>query len=158
MMKGCGMKRKVLFCILFLSVLCPWHTIFAVEKPIPERHPVELTEIPQCTACHPEDTTIASKPIATFVHDRGWHRSHRFPAAETSKLCNICHKVSFCADCHAYKDELKPSEKYSGSTERWLPHRGDYLFQHRIDGRIDPVPCFRCHGRQNNRSCKRCHK
>ncbi len=160
-MDGDGNKRGILiliFSFTLLLVVYPLYRTFAEEKKIPERHPIELTEKPQCTDCHSEDTTVASKPIATFIHSNDWVKRHRFVASQTSQLCNACHKVSFCTDCHAYKDELKPSDKYSGSTERWLPHKGDYLYQHRIDGRIDPASCFRCHGRQNNEVCKRCHR
>jgi hypothetical protein len=130
----------------------------ALERKIPESHPIALTAMPTCTECHPDDTGVALKPIATFNHSADFFRNHRFYSPQTYGLCNACHKPSFCADCHAYKDELKPSEKYSGSPERWLPHRGDYLFQHRIDGKVDPMSCYRCHGTQNNRTCKRCHK
>lgn len=130
----------------------------ALERKIPESHPIALAAMPTCTECHPDETGVSLKPIATFNHSADFFTNHRFYAPQTYRLCNACHKVSFCADCHAYKDELKPSEKYSGSPERWLPHRGDYLFQHRIDGKVDPARCYRCHGMQNNRSCKRCHK
>lgn len=130
----------------------------AVERRIPDSHPIALTAAPRCTECHTEDTGVALKPISTFNHSADFIRDHRFYASQSSRLCNACHKVSFCTDCHAYKDDMKPSEKYSGSPERWLPHRGDYLFQHRIDGRLDPTSCYRCHGTQNNRLCKQCHK
>lgn len=144
--------------ILVIAWLCLSNGLFAEEKRIPESHPIELQEKPRCTECHTDDTGVALKPISSFIHGNDWIRIHRFYAAQTSQLCSACHRTSFCLDCHAYKDELKPSEKYSGSTERWMPHRGDYLFQHRIDGKIDPLSCFRCHGRQNNWVCKRCHK
>jgi hypothetical protein len=39
-----------------------------------------------------------------------------------------------------------------------MPHRGDYITQHQIDGRINPAPCFRCHGRRNNERCAECHR
>ncbi len=128
------------------------------ELKIPESHPVELKEKPRCTECHTDDTGVAMKPIGTFSHGSDWVSVHRFYASETNTLCNACHKPSFCIDCHAYKNELKPSSQYPDSPERWLPHRGDYIFQHRIDGRIDPTSCFRCHGRMNNRLCLRCHR
>jgi hypothetical protein len=129
-----------------------------LERRIPQSHPLELQEMPRCTECHPDDTGVALKPIDSFNHTTEFISSHRFYAAQTYGLCNACHKVSFCTDCHGNKDELKPSEKYSGSPERWLPHRGDYLYQHRIDGRIDPLSCYRCHGTQHNAICKRCHR
>lgn len=144
---------------IFISSLYPAEGSEAFELPIPESHAVNLTEKPLCTDCHTDDTGVALKPIAGFSHRSDWINKHRFSASQTSALCNACHTLSFCTDCHAYKSKgLSPSERYSGSTERWLPHRGNYLFQHRIDGRIDPTGCFRCHGRQNNRICKRCHR
>lgn len=132
--------------------------LFAAEMKITGDHPISLSEKPRCTECHPADTEVGFKPIEVYNHDGDWIPRHRFLASQTAVLCNACHKVSFCTDCHAYKEELKPSDKHSDSPERWFPHRGDYLFQHRIDGRIDPTSCFRCHGRQNNEICRRCHK
>jgi hypothetical protein len=29
---------------------------------------------------------------------------------------------------------------------------------HRIDGKVDPASCYRCHGRTNNEKCIICHK
>jgi hypothetical protein len=144
--------------ILLSWMTCLLSLVSAAEKKIPETHPVELQEKPLCTECHTDDASVASKPIAAFNHGNDWVSTHRFYAAQTQQLCNACHKSSFCIDCHAWKDELKPSDKYGESVDRWLPHRGDYLFQHRIDGKVDPTSCFRCHGRQNNRTCKRCHR
>ncbi len=131
---------------------------FAADLLISGKHPVELSRKPACTECHTAGTEVAQKPIEVFNHDANWIRLHRFHASKALQLCNSCHKVSFCNECHAYKEELKPSDKDSDEPERWLPHRGDYIFQHRIDARIDPSACFRCHGRQNNHICRRCHK
>jgi hypothetical protein len=130
----------------------------AAELKITGVHPIELSEKPVCTVCHSSDTEISLKSVAVFNHETDWIARHRFLASKTIQLCDVCHKVSFCIDCHAYKEELKPSDKHSDSPQRWLPHRGDYIFQHRTDGRIDPTSCFRCHGRQNNATCRRCHK
>ncbi len=130
----------------------------AAELKIAGVHPIELSEKPICTECHSADTEVGLKPVSSYNHEGDWIARHRFFASKTIQLCDACHKVSFCIDCHAYKEELKPSDKHSDSPQRWLPHRGDYIFQHRIDGRIDPTSCFRCHGRQNNAICRRCHK
>jgi len=146
----------IIFIALFFGNRLPEPA--ADEMKITGTHPVELSEKPKCTECHSAGTEVGLKPIDVYNHDSGWIARHRFLAAKNVQLCNSCHKVSFCTDCHAYKEELKPSDKHSDSPERWLPHRGDYLFQHRIDGRIDPTSCFRCHGRQNNGLCRRCHK
>ncbi len=141
--------------LLFLIIPC---FVQAENVTIPDTHPYEVTEKPECKECHTDDTGVSLKPIGTFSHSMDWHKRHKFHASENDRLCRSCHRVSFCTDCHSYKEEMRPSLKYSGSSERWLPHRGDYLYQHRIDGRIDPAKCFRCHGRQNNQRCKRCHK
>jgi hypothetical protein len=39
-----------------------------------------------------------------------------------------------------------------------MPHRGDYLGQHPIDGRVDPGSCVRCHGNRNDGACIGSHK
>ena len=135
----------------------------ADQVPIPETHTYHLTGSTitartPCTECHEDDTGVALKPIAIFHHSSGFIRNHRFFAAQNNLLCSACHRQSYCADCHANKEELKPSFKHFDAPERASPHRGNYLFQHRIDGRIDPTSCFRCHGRQNNTLCRRCHR
>jgi hypothetical protein len=152
------MFKLMIFCWLIIGFY-PLSLAHALELNIPESHAVSLIEKPRCTECHTDETGVAMKPVATFTHSSDWIKTHRFYSSQTSTLCSACHSFSFCTDCHAYKGKgLKPSERYSGSTDRWLPHRGNYLFQHRIDGKIDPTGCFRCHGRQNNRMCKRCHR
>ncbi len=156
-------KRKAKFILIIFCWLItgfyPLGFLHAEEKKIPESHAVLLIDKPRCTECHTDDTGVAMKPVATFTHNTDWMMTHKFYSSQASELCSSCHSFSFCSDCHAYKSKgLKPSQRYSGSTGRWLPHRGNYLFQHRIDGRVDPTGCFRCHGRQNNRVCKRCHR
>jgi hypothetical protein len=38
-----------------------------------------------------------------------------------------------------------------------MPHRGNYVTMHKIDGKVDPASCYRCHGRGNNERCMSCH-
>lgn len=130
---------------------------------IPETHIYHrtdstITKRPRCTECHTDDQGVALKPVAIFNHSSSFIRDHRFYASQNDLMCRACHLPSSCATCHANKAELKPSFKHFDAPERASPHRGNYLFQHRIDGRIDPTPCFRCHGRQNNALCRRCHR
>jgi hypothetical protein len=115
------------------------------------RHPVEVTAAQMCSDCHKDGR-------AALDHTSGFSTRHRFYAQQQSRACSVCHKESFCADCHANKEELKPSDKYKDSPERSLPHRGDYLNQHKIDGRINPASCMKCHGRSNNERCRVCHR
>lgn len=114
-------------------------------------HPVELTAPPICSDCHTDWR-------ATLDHTLDFSSRHRFYAEQQSRACTLCHKESFCSDCHAHKEEIKPSDKYKDSPELTLPHRGDYLAQHQIDGRINPALCMKCHGRSNNERCVTCHK
>jgi hypothetical protein len=162
------MTIKPYIMILFLVILIAAGVVIAqntkVEQiPIPETHVYHRTDStitprPTCTECHTDEQGAALKPIAIFNHSSGFIRDHRFYASQNDLMCKACHRPSFCADCHANKAELKPSFKHFDAPERAMPHRGNYLVQHRIDGRIDPTPCFRCHGRQNNAMCRQCHR
>jgi hypothetical protein len=120
------------------------------EEPAVERHPMEV-ERAVCSECHPGRWT-------EHDHLHGWDRLHRFPAVRDGALCGICHRKAFCAECHANKEEIKPSDKHKDRPWRESPHRGDYLTRHQIDAKINPAPCFRCHGRRNNETCRRCHR
>ena len=115
------------------------------------KHPVEVANMPLCGDCHTDWRSSLS-------HTADYGTRHRFYAAQRRQTCLLCHRESFCADCHAHKEEIKPSDKYKDSPQRAMPHRGDYLTQHKIDGRLNPASCFPCHGRQNNERCKVCHR
>jgi len=114
-------------------------------------HPVEVTGFPICSDCHTDWR-------AALDHTSDYADRHRFYAEQQSQACGVCHQESFCSDCHAHREELKPSDKYKDSPERTMPHRGDYISQHQIDGRIDPASCMKCHGRTNNERCLACHR
>jgi hypothetical protein len=116
------------------------------------KHPMEVEVPVLCSQCH-QDGRAALDHTAEFGKFR-----HRFMAQQNKQACDVCHVESFCSDCHAHKEYLKPSDKFADSPERALPHRGDYLNQHKIDGKINPASCMKCHGRQNNERCKTCHK
>ena len=97
-------------------------------------------------------------PIERYVHTADFGKSHRPEATQGEAVCAMCHQTSFCNDCHATRVELKPSLKNQTETYRSMPHRGDYLSRHRIDGRVDPTSCFRCHGNPKSaRTCANCH-
>lgn len=116
-------------------------------------HPEDVgTALPNCAECHSDSWSSLNHKAPDF------YAKHRFYAASARQACNACHHESFCTDCHAHKEELRPSDKYAAQPELNLPHRGDYLSQHKIDGRVNPVSCVRCHGRQNNQGCTSCHR
>jgi hypothetical protein len=126
---------------------------------LPYRHLAEddLGEAPTtCTNCH--DARGENLAFASFNHTASWGQSHRQQAYQQEAVCGMCHQTSFCNDCHATRVELKPSLKNQTETTRQMPHRGDYLTRHRIDGRVDPTSCFRCHGNPKSaQTCVGCH-
>jgi len=125
---------------------------------LPARHPdaTELTVSPKvCTDCHERGQQLAYE---RYVHTADFGRNHRPEATQGEAVCAMCHQTSFCNDCHATRIELKPSLKNQTETYRSSPHRGDYLSRHRIDGRLDPTSCFRCHGNPKSaQTCASCH-
>jgi hypothetical protein len=123
----------------------------ATTASLPAKHPTEVEGMPVCSECHTDWR-------AKLDHLQDFINRHRFYAAQQARTCELCHLRSFCADCHANKEELKPSDKFKDAPERTMPHRGDYISQHMIDGKLDPASCFPCHGRQNNERCKVCHR
>jgi len=114
-------------------------------------HPEAVTGLPNCTECHTDAWASLNHQAPDFMIK---HKIY----ANSRVACAACHQESFCSDCHAHKEEIKPSDKYFNSPELSLPHRGDYLSQHKIDGKINPASCVKCHGRQNNERCITCHR
>lgn len=143
------MKNKILLLIvpLVLGALACANTGSVAKK-----HPEEIKGLVNCADCHTDQWGALNHKADDF------YRKHKFYAGQKGYACYTCHQESFCNDCHAYKEEIKPSDKYKGTPERNLPHRGDYMSRHRIDGRINPSECVKCHGRQNNERCKTCHR
>lgn len=115
------------------------------------RHPVETERTQLCSDCHADWRSALN-------HTADFPKRHKYYAYQQQRACTLCHSQSFCSDCHAHREELKPSDKYKEQVTRDLPHRGDYLSQHQIDGRIYPASCIKCHGRQNNERCRVCHR
>jgi len=149
-----------------IGALCAWlclclYILFACAVPeerdsIPVAHPDEVGRNELCTECHEteEDSIIFER----YDHTVYFSNKHGHEASRSGRVCNMCHQQSFCNDCHVTRTELKPSIKNQTGTYRRMPHRGDYLTRHRIDGRIDPTPCFRCHGNpKSSQTCVRCH-
>jgi hypothetical protein len=139
--------------VIFMAVLVLFAGLYAcaTTESIGRVHPFEVPSPPMCSECHDDER-------ASLNHTADYDRRHKYYAVQQKRICNLCHKESFCTDCHANKEELKPSDKFKDAPGRFLPHRGDYLTQHRIDGRINPAPCLKCHGRNNNARCKACHR
>jgi hypothetical protein len=124
---------------------------------LPRQHPEKLGKgNPVCTECH--EAPAGGIVYARFNHDPGWTRTHAGEARQGERVCSLCHAQSFCNDCHVSHSELKPPIKNQTDTYRNQIHRGDYLSRHRIDARIDPASCFRCHGNpKSSKLCVPCH-
>lgn len=146
-----NVHAKLFVLALFGGVITLLLVACAGTQSIAQKHPQEVQGMPLCSECHTDWRT-------SLDHRSDYITKHKFYAAQQKQTCEVCHAQSFCADCHANKEELKPSDKFKDSPERTMPHPGDYLTQHKIDGRINPASCFTCHGRQNNDRCKICHK
>jgi len=114
-------------------------------------HPETGEQVSMCTKCHDAER-------APLDHTAGWMKSHGRQAVRDQRICELCHRPSACADCHGDKEEINPAAKRGGGFDTDLPHRGDYLSRHQIDGRLNPASCFPCHGRRNDASCRRCHQ
>ena len=126
---------------------------------LPSTHPEELANGPvNCAECHEDSQKGSLKAFAAFNHSQTFIKNHRFYAATDDALCASCHKGSFCADCHTNRTEMKPSIKNGNRPDRMMPHRGDFLTLHKIEGKLDPASCYRCHGRANNELCVSCHR
>ncbi len=155
------MRRAALFIFLgtIASVLAAGCSVVSRTPSVPARHPEELEAWRvDCLECHQDVSTGALKPYQTFRHSRVFVTQHGLYSRQSQNLCAACHAPSFCQTCHARKEELRPSVKMGDRTDLDLPHRGDYIVRHRIDGRLDPGSCFRCHGNKGDVKCRACHR
>jgi len=156
------MTRRAPFAAVFGAVLIALLfgcSAVSQTPSVPPKHPEDLPPgRVDCLECHQGVSTGALKPYATFRHSRVFINAHGTYARQGQSLCAACHAPSFCQTCHARKDEMKPNVKMGDRPDRMAPHRGDYLATHRIDGRLDPGSCFRCHGNKNDAKCRQCHK
>lgn len=138
------MKSKYTITILFLLIIS---AATAAQK-----HPVIDDTVKICSNCH-DDDRVSLDHKANFIN------KHKFFANYRYETCFVCHSEANCFDCHAKKEQLKPSEKNRNNPDSIFsyPHSGDFINQHKIDGKINPAQCFKCHGRKNNERCKLCH-
>lgn len=140
-------------------------TIFAacaqmkVVSGLPASHPETLAVGQQvsCAECHEDNQKGTMKAYDAFSHTPSFVKNHRFYASSDDRLCSTCHRSSFCNDCHTNQVELKPSLKFGNRPDREMPHRGNFATLHKIEGKLDPASCNRCHGRGNNERCIQCH-
>lgn len=156
------MKEKDRFislvCISIILILVPLYALgqYYTYGSHPDDVADELGRKQMCTDCH--DTDDGTIVYERYNHNVYFAENHGHQSRQNSRVCDMCHRQSFCNDCHVTRNELKPSLKMQTDNPRRFVHRGDYLSRHQIDGRINPIPCFRCHGNpRSSITCKRCH-
>jgi hypothetical protein len=151
-------RFKCIMLILLIAMLPVWYisSALAGSYNVPLSHSAEGENLSICTQCH--EARDKEFPFKRFNHTKTFISHHSTIAKQNENVCAMCHRQSFCSDCHSVGIELKPSVKNHTETKQNMPHRGDYLTRHRIDGRIDPTGCFSCHGSpKTQRSCSKCH-
>lgn len=146
------MKKVLIKLVPIIIIMAALSGIFAcaATRGIEREHPEKVTGLPVCEDCHEDERKELN-------HTPIFSTRHKIYARRQIRICNTCHKESFCSDCHAHKDEINAADKYKDSPERFFQHRGDYITQHKIDGQVNPASCVKCHGRQNNEKCRLCH-
>lgn len=152
--------RTLTFLALFLIGLTTM-VACARKSVLPAAHPESLAAERQfdCFECHEDQNKGTMKTAKAFSHSPAFVSNHRLYAGTDDRLCATCHKGSFCRDCHASKvDAAKPPNKHGSRPEREMPHRGDFMALHKIEGKLYPAGCYRCHGRDNNKQCTVCHR
>lgn len=155
------MRKKILLPLMIAAaILMIGCAGSAIRETAPVRHPEELTgEQADCLECHDNGLSGTLKPFETFSHSTPFLLRHGDYALQGQDLCSSCHGESFCMSCHPTEESIRPDIRFGNQPDRQtVPHRGDYLVQHRIDGRVDPGSCFRCHGNRNEETCLRCHR
>lgn len=130
------------------------------EKSFPTPHPSTLgMGQPTCTDCHEDGPKEGSALLySSFNHTPAFTRDHKLPANRDADTCATCHPQSYCTDCHTGRGVVSPALKLADRPDRISPHRGSYMTLHRIEGKMDPTSCYKCHGRSNNQLCLACHK
>ena len=154
-------KKSILYIVALLAVGLLLAACAGLQGSytLPAKHPgaEDLGEQPKvCTNCH--EARGDHVAYERFVHTADYGLDHRAQAYQAEAICAMCHQTSFCNECHVTRNELKPSLRRQTDTYRRMPHRGDYLSRHRIDARLDPTSCFRCHGNPKAATtCAPCH-
>lgn len=148
---------QIILSILAISLVIACASL-RTSYQVPYQHPAEaqIKGRPVCTDCH--ETGEENLAHERFNHTPYFAEHHRIEARQNKQVCDMCHQESFCNDCHATWTELSPAVKLQAETYRRAPHRGNYASRHGIDGRMDPVSCYRCHGNpKTSKTCVPCH-
>lgn len=124
------------------------HITTAHGAAVPVTNPPVMT---RCVTCHDGgrasaecETCHTDKDIKSKVKNwEPWKRSHgpdwqKGHGIGDSSICKVCHKPSFCSNCHVQ-----------------MPHSGVFKERHGIEAKADGKQCLNCH---TSSSCNSCHK
>jgi hypothetical protein len=150
-------RQGIVFGAVLLVALIAGCSAISKSPSVPPKHPEELAGWTQvdCLECH-SDLSTGDETYASF----GTHDVRRITACTANRDRTSASRATArpSARCHARKEELKPSTRMGDRPDLALPHRGDYIVQHQLEGRMDPGSCFRCHGNKNDAKCRACHR
>lgn len=157
MTRGRILLSLAMACLMALLTAC---SVLSPETSWAASHPEALGPgRPACSSCHGDETMKGGyRTYASLDHTDAFVKNHRFQANQGAGTCATCHSQSFCSDCHGGKVPMTPATKWGNRPDRDMPHRPNYLALHRLDGKMDPSGCYRCHGRANNEKCTACHR
>lgn len=158
-MKARFLNLRLVLLALFLGALTAC-ALLSPDASFAASHPEKLGPgRPLCTSCHGSEVLPgARKPYSAFDHTPTFLKDHGLAAGRDASACAACHGQSFCSDCHGGKTMITPAARMGNRPDRATPHRAGYLSQHQIEGKVDPVRCYTCHGRANNQRCAACHR
>lgn len=138
-------NKNIMFILIFISALA-LVTVARAE----ENHHADYTDmsIADCNDCHREEGVTAN-------HQAGWNADHRLAATRGESNCAVCHKQSFCLDCHK-GGGIGRDLDVSSYRSNYVPksHRTGFREIHPISAASDPAKCNRCHDKQ---FCSDCH-
>ncbi len=117
-------------------------------------HSAAVQEL-KCSQCHTNLGSYDLKPIIHMSHKGNFIKEHQEFARADVSVCAQCHQESFCSDCHAKTEGLRPVIKFPESEHRAFIHRGDWLSRHPPEARADQNRCLKCH---DLKRCRDCHE
>jgi hypothetical protein len=157
-LKSLALTCFTLFLIGLTTMLAACDRVNTLSSP-PAAHRESLAAGHQfyCSECHEDPQKGTIRSIKAFTHSSKFISSHRLYAGTDDRLCVACHTRSLCNGCHTNQVDKQPTIKFGDRPDREMPHRGDFMALHKIEGKLYPAGCYRCHGRDFNARCAGCH-
>ncbi len=142
------MKERIAVITWLFFLTCVSNVLAATRRQVFIQHKDTIQEA-RCSTCH--DTSVR---LEILTHNAVWVDVHKSVAVNRSAECEKCHSRTYCAECHSFKQSLKPSEKNPEDVESTFPHRGNWISRHFVEAKVEPDRCYRCHTQSY---CYDCH-